>query len=296
LFDDKKIDLMIVGAQKAGTTSLLRYLSEHPRINGQITKEFSYFIDDIEYNKDFNTVFNNYYNNKSAKVIVAKNAGLYVSEKGLKRLKKYNPDCKIVFIIREPVSRTISSYKMEVNSGWLKQSFSELPYEIEKHKKGEYSLMYKLFVKQSLYVENLNLIYKYFDKNNVNVFLFEDLKSNSEKVCKQIFYNLKIYDDFVPNFKIIHNKSSFVKNQKLESLLHKLRNENNLVKRIIKIIIPFKTYLFLVEKINKINKTNEVTNEIIIDNETVDFLKSFYKRYNMELSNLIGIDLSHWNK
>ena len=40
-----KIDIMIVGAQKAGTTSLLRYLGEHPECVAHPQKEFAYFLE-----------------------------------------------------------------------------------------------------------------------------------------------------------------------------------------------------------------------------------------------------------
>lgn len=42
----KKIDVMIVGAQKDGTTSLLRYMGEHPDCIAHPQKEFAYFIDE----------------------------------------------------------------------------------------------------------------------------------------------------------------------------------------------------------------------------------------------------------
>lgn len=56
----EKIDIFIIGAQKAGTTSLKNYLGEHPQINTHTTKEFSYFYDDEEYNAGF--INSNLYN------------------------------------------------------------------------------------------------------------------------------------------------------------------------------------------------------------------------------------------
>ena len=38
---------------------------------------------------------------------------IYHNENGLKRLHEHNSNCKIVFIVREPVSRALSSYNMK---------------------------------------------------------------------------------------------------------------------------------------------------------------------------------------
>lgn len=44
-------DFMIIGAQKAGTTSLHRYLQQHPQLVGSRPKEVNYFNRDIYLNK-----------------------------------------------------------------------------------------------------------------------------------------------------------------------------------------------------------------------------------------------------
>ena len=56
----KKIDVMIVGAEKSGTTSLKNYLNEHPDVFGHSATEFTFFhTKKNEYNLGFDTVFKN---------------------------------------------------------------------------------------------------------------------------------------------------------------------------------------------------------------------------------------------
>ena len=47
----EKIDFLIVGAQKAGTTSLYEYLSRHSNIYMPNLKELNYFSNDENYSK-----------------------------------------------------------------------------------------------------------------------------------------------------------------------------------------------------------------------------------------------------
>ena len=49
----RPIDLMIVGAQKAGTTSLLRYLGNHSSICIHEKPEILFFLIDEEYQKGY---------------------------------------------------------------------------------------------------------------------------------------------------------------------------------------------------------------------------------------------------
>lgn len=49
----KKIDALIIGAQKAGTTSLKNYLAQHDMIKTHEVIEFPYFKDIEEYRKGY---------------------------------------------------------------------------------------------------------------------------------------------------------------------------------------------------------------------------------------------------
>ena len=293
---NKKIDLFIIGAQKAGTTSVFEYLKEHPDISGHISQEFSFFIDDIEYSKGFSYSLKKYYNKKLNKKIIAKNAGLYVNEKAIKRLKEHNPYCKLVFILRNPVDRTISSYKMEYSSGWLNKRFNELPKEIDLHNKGNYSLMYKLFIYQSLYSENLEIILKYFNINQIEIIFFEELKNNSLNICKHLFSILDIDDSFIPNTTKTHNEFAHHKSRNIQKIFHTVSNEKNIIKQFIKKILPYNIYIKIVSGIKNINKSDKKSNiDIEIDNTTIDFLKQFYKPYNNKLKKMINSNLSYWD-
>ena len=96
---------MIIGAQKAGTTSLKNYLGEHPQIVTHPHTECSFFASDDEYNEGFEKGFVRYFGGEKDfqdKVIVGKNVTISFREFALKRLAQHNPNCKIVFILRNP--------------------------------------------------------------------------------------------------------------------------------------------------------------------------------------------------
>ena len=115
------VDLAIIGAQKAGTTSLKEYLSQHPSIQTHPQIEFSFFRDEELYLKGYAAAEKKYLTlnpNATNKKTLIKNVGIYSSTDALERLYKHNPECKIIFIVRNPITRAYSSYNMERFNGW----------------------------------------------------------------------------------------------------------------------------------------------------------------------------------
>lgn len=292
-----KIDLMIVGAQKAGSTSLNNYLNEHPEIIGHadLQKEFAYFRDDTIFNdgykKAFHTAFT-IHNLTKRKKVIAKNAAIYNNETAIKRLYEHNPSGKVIFILREPVSRTYSSYAMEVFKGWMDRDFSEIKHVINIHHLQDD--MYKFFIEPSLYLNHIDLIYKCFPKTQVKLFLFEDFKTNPDIVCKEIFEWLEVDADFLPSIQKTHNETKKAKSKTVSKLIYNLKQESNPIKKITKKILPYSVFSKIGETIVKSNKSTKSAEKI--SDEMRLYLQNYFKSYNEELALKTNLPLEKfWN-
>lgn len=294
---NKKIDLMIVGAQKAGTTSLHKYLCEHPEIEGHFTIEFSYFIADEEYQKGFDIALDNYYNfqNLNPKVILAKSALFSNNEKAIKRLYEQNPKAKLVFLIREPVSRAFSSFTFEkMNGGMYKKNFNDISNSIEQNEKnGEEDSMYRILIKLGQYAEHLKAIYKYFSKKQIKIVLFEELKKEPLRICQEIFEFVKIDATFQPQVEKTHNKTKVIRSQGYARLLLKMRTTNPFIKNVVKQILPYRYFDELRTKLMDFNKKEGKYTPM--QSTTEIYLKNYFKPYNEKLAGMIDKDISHWN-
>jgi hypothetical protein len=293
----KKIDVMIVGAQKAATTSLLRYLGEHPECISHPQKEFSYFTDTKEYNEGLQTAFRKYYAHDSISTnqkIVAKNASLFTNRQGLQRLKDHNPNCQIVIILRNPVERTYSSYLMERNYGAINFEFSELPELIKKYESANSSWDYNFFIDFSLYAHHLKSLFELFPAENVTVLLYEELKGDPLAVCSRIFSKAGVDPSFKPKIEVRHNVTKKTRSTAYAKVLGRFLHNQNPVKKAIKKFLPgHKVYKYgdLLRDFNKVDAQHEEINQ-----DTKQFLIEFYKPHNRELEQMLGIDLSSWNK
>jgi len=284
--NDQLIDLMIVGAQKAGTTSLNNYLNQHQEILGHPQTEFAYFRDNKLYQKDFDEEFHKHFtkgNLKEADKIVAKNVGIYNCEVALQRLQRHNPACKLVFVVREPVSRAYSSYTMEISGPKNGVKLSVLA------KEDTNDVMYKLFIELGLYAKHLRLIHKYFPKEQVKVVLFDDLKEKPNVICQEIFQWLDVDQNFTPEVENLYNVTKKAKSTYLSDILMKLRRKNNPVKRLVKNILPYSLFSYIGQFLLESNKSSSGNQPM--SEELQSLLSDYFEPHVTELEDLTGFEL-----
>jgi len=286
------IDLAIIGAQKAGTTSLKAYLSEHPDISSHFNIEFDYFVNDEIFKKGLEHTIIDQFPKEQTKIRLIKNVSLMRSEKGIERLYDLNPKIKIVAILREPVSRAYSSYRMEKLYG-ENLPFSEVKKVISHHEKNH--RFYRSIVSPGLYFEHLKMIYSYFPSNQVRIYLYEDLISNPLSICKDIFNWINISSEFQPTIEKIHNQGSLQKSKLLGRLIKKLKANNNPLKRFLRIILPYSVFTAIASKVLNLNK-RVISEKEQMNKETFEFLKNYYSEENKKLARLTGLNLSIWNE
>ena len=292
-FTEPKIELMIVGAQKAGTTSLKNYLGQHPSVQTHPHKEFSYFVDSSDYEKGFAQALKKYYSPSETPVhLLAKNAGLYVSEPGIERLKAHNPDCKLVFILRNPVERTYSSYLMERNYGAINGTFDDIAAILPEQAHKDWR--YDFFIDMSLYYKHIAMIYKHFPHENVKLVRYEDFKSRTAEVCAEIFGWMNVDKSFIPDTQIKYNTTHINRSPSYGKLVSQMLSNHNPLKKIARRIMPGKMDYKVGEMIRNINKTKRTYDPL--SGKMEKMLVEFYSPYNDQLSHLTGMDFSDWNK
>jgi hypothetical protein len=117
-----RVDFMVIGAQKCGTTSLAEQLAAHPGICFCRTKEPGYFhrVDGWEAAVD---AYHALYSPTDGQICgEASTMYTFLPEwQGThSRLYAYNPDLKLIYIMRHPVERVISSYSHDLVRGLVK--------------------------------------------------------------------------------------------------------------------------------------------------------------------------------
>ena len=131
VFSRSKPDFLIIGAQKCGTTSLHSILSQHPQLVPPNTKKELQFFERRE------ITFRNKLALKAQFPLMAWKKKCYESSPNTIwipaakwRVKKFNPDMKLIVILREPSERALSHFSFHVGKTHSDLEFH--PFDLEK--------------------------------------------------------------------------------------------------------------------------------------------------------------------
>ncbi len=285
-------NFFIVGAPKAGTTSLYFYLKEHPEVFMCPVKEPEFFsYEEIEaqnlyYKKkrvknvqEYVRLFRDVKNEKA--IGEASVSYLFYPEVPSK-IKKLIPYAKIVIILRNPVERAYSHYLMDYKMGYIEIPFEQAVFKKTNSKWAD--LYYQQYVELGFYYKQVKRYLDVFGQKQVLILFNEDLKNNPEKVMRTLYDFLQVRDDFYPDGLKLYNTFEVPKDGIIKKLysFYFLRNS-------IRKIVP-RNYL---EKMKKLFFDKEKPE---LSEEVGEYLKKIYKEDIKRLETLLNKDLSGWYK
>jgi len=124
----RKVEFLVAGVQKGGTTALFDYLKEHPTLLLPAIKEAHFFDDEAvdwgcpDYSR-YHALFQGADANRARAWGEA--TPIYTYWPGcLERIAAYNPAMKIIVIFRDPIERAWSHWKMEYARGAETEPFA----------------------------------------------------------------------------------------------------------------------------------------------------------------------------
>lgn len=147
------INFVIAGFPKCGSSSLHQYLDDHPQIQMSLIKEPGIFkCNGLEkWNKQINLVFPACHSENM--ILGESTVGYILNPQYLNNMIEYNPELKLIILLRDPVKRTISHYWHRVKTSEIKDSLEALVKNEPSHEIFEYSRYKK-------HIDNLFDIFK----------------------------------------------------------------------------------------------------------------------------------------
>ena len=171
---------IVIGAGKAGTTSLYKYLDAHPEIFGSRIKELMYFSS--KFGRGVEWYLSNFPRQEGVKVYFEATPQYSLREKFgnvPERIYDFNPDMSILYIVREPLSRIVSHY-----NHWSRRHpgrFTDI--EASLQRPGQR----KMFVDRTRYHYQIQHYLNIFPAEQVKVVFLEDLKSDFVPSLNEVF-------------------------------------------------------------------------------------------------------------
>lgn len=279
-----KVNTFIVGAPKAGTTSLHYYLSQHQNVSMSSVKEPNFFS-----SKEVSTL---YYDSKSInsttlyhalfsedkKVIGEASVSYLFYEDVPKRIYDYNDEAKIIIMLRDPVQRALSHYLMDSRLGFCDKDLKEII-----SRKEAYPQFFQQFVELGLYHDQLERYLSVFGKDKVKIVFYSDFKKDTPRIMDDITAFLELekmeYNYTIQN-PFLSPTSPFI------SFLYKFK----FIRKSVKFLLSKKS-VEMIKKIFFLKKTKPVFSDELKSNIRAYFLADIEK-----LEKLLEVDLSRWKR
>ena len=296
-------NLYIVGAPKAGTTSLYHYLEQHPEI-AIPDKEPRFFIREIIESvsdedpiKEYllrSSVLNekqyfNLYSNTSEKIRCdASTQYLFHFKEVIPKIKKLKGESpKILILLRNPIDRAFSNYShnyLTFENLDFKQAIEQ---ESNRISKGFNSFWY--YTGLSKYAESVKAYKEAF--TDVKVLFFEDFIKDIDKTLVDIYDFLEIDNTFKTSHFLINKKTTGApKSKLLNSILQKSSKLDTLKTILHKVVGEDKTKLFR----ELIMRKNLSKSKLILDDTMKSQLESYFEDDVQALQTILPDQKINW--
>lgn len=306
---------LIVGAGKAGTTSLHLYLQQHPEVFMSPVKETNHFSDadmkfehfNLDYRQDVEIDIDKYLEGTMDKKVhiahvrtweqyqklfrdvkdekaIGEVSNSYLSlPSAAAAIKTKLPQAQIVMILRNPVERLYSQFLMNLRLGKIAERdlLKEIAHDENKQVKG-WGVDH-MYLENGNYYRQVKRYYDLFSATQIHVILFDDFKKDAAAEMKKLFSFLGVDAGFQIDMSEKHNEAGMPRFGKLNYFL----TQSGLYK-LSKKIIPGN----LKQKVKNIFYSKDNIPKMTAAER--QWLIAYYKEDVQQLSVLLNRDLSAW--
>lgn len=277
-----KANTFIVGAPKAGTTSLHYYLSQHEEVCMSSIKEPNFFsfqeVSSLYYKAPSisNSIKYQHLFEEDKKIMGEASVSYLFYESVPQRIYDFNPNAKIIIVLRDPVERAISHFLMDRRLGYCSHSLETILNNKEKH-----PLYFQQFLELGLYYNQVKRYLDTFGKEQVHILFYAEFKTNLDQQMTSLFQFLNLQATDI-DYSV---KNPFLSsNHRLISYLYKY----SWIRKTVKTIVP-KQGLKTIK--NRFFSSKE---KPPFSTSLLNKMKDFYRPDISQLETLLNIDLSPW--
>jgi hypothetical protein len=289
---------LIIGVQKAGTTSIYHYLKQHPQIY-MGPKETNFLFQDWEkyppqkkQTKPVRT-FERYcelFENVGDELAIGDVSPncLFNYQRSTEAILRYVPNAQIIVILRNPAERAYSEYLMHVRDGDLLKSKSRNLSEQIKYRANQSHTLLK-----GLYYLPLQYLLEKFNREQIQIYLYEDLRRDSVKFMQDMYEFIGVDSRFIPNVANKYQVAAVPKVEKINRILQKRNPLRTFFASSLRLVLPLekrqaiRSYLI---KSNYKQKEKSPSLSPELRQELIDY----YREDILKLQDLLQKDLSSW--
>lgn len=296
---NKLPNYIIIGAGKAGTTSLFDILQQHPQVYTPEKKELRFFSDDRHFNEGVEYYENTHFKKAAGfpARIEASPAYLTWSDKAAPRIKQVYGDrpIKFIAIFRDPVKRAYSHYwhRIRLGSEDGSHTFEQAVRNEEQRIKDNWDYLFPKgdglygYKRASHYMQRLQPFLSTFPRENFHFMIQEDLYKDFDLRMAELCRYMGIDDTF--KFQSLNSNESAVPRYDFMGKTYKQMKANPFTRVLFKMFFSKNARATLFKDV--VMKKFEYPP---IEDDIKKELYAEFAQETDELAKLIGRDLSSW--
>lgn len=294
-------NFLIIGAAKSGTTSLYRYVKQHPQIYMSSVKEPQFFSSegkDLDFRgpgdreiveRTWITTLKEYselFSGVRDEIAVGEASNMYLYDAtAATRIRDYVPDVKLIAILRDPADRAYSQFSfMTLNGREQLAEFADA-FQAEEARICDDWMPSWHYKRTGFYYAQLRRYFDVFPSIQIKVYLFEDFIADPRYVLQDLFQFLGVDVTFNPDVREQHNPSGLPRSRAVHSFL----TSRSPIKRALRAVVPSGMRRRTVRRMRNRNLVKRQLSPKV-RSQLVDA----YRDDILNLQVLIGRDLSRW--
>ncbi len=233
-------NLFIPGAAKSGTSSLHRYLGQHPDIFMSEVKEPHYWTNDRRF-PDFENYLKLFEKGAEQRYRGESSTGYMVFDHFIERVKQYVDDPRFIFVLRNPVDRAWSHYWWLRGTGFERSEFrNALRNDMDERPRQECALPggnFRFYFQYGLYGKWMHRFYDHFQESRILVITSEQLARDARATVNRCyeFLGLKPAEEL----RLINaNPTVILRNARFHAFAAKSFASDNHLKRWLAAFVP----------------------------------------------------------
>jgi hypothetical protein len=203
-----RADFFIVGAPKAGTTSLFDYLAAHPLVIGTTPKETHFFADDLpglrrpyaETEAAYHARFKD--DKPTARFGLDGSTNYLRSETAIANIRRYNPDARLIALLRHPIDTVYAFHSTlylnhaenigDFERAWRLQEARRAGRHVPRLCSEPKQLQYREY---GMFAEQIERMLTHFPREQIKIYLFEDFSREPAVFCADVLAFLSLPHD-----------------------------------------------------------------------------------------------------
>lgn len=186
---DARVNVMVVGTQKAGTSALMKLLGQHPLISLPVVKEprffnnFGYLQGETISVEAYHAAFPF----RGPEMLYCEGTPeTMFSPAGLRRVAQYNPQMKLICILRDPVERAYSAWNMNHHRGEYRSFEDLIEIEMKQIEQGGPVLQgFARYLSRGMYAFQIRELQRHFPKDQLKFIEYTYFKSHNTEVLNE---------------------------------------------------------------------------------------------------------------